>query len=38
MDKGLVEAEILMLAADILMGKATKDEIERVTRLAKDNN
>ena len=38
MDKRIVEAEILCLTADILMGKVSKEEIDRVTRLTIENN
>lgn len=34
MDEQLIKADILVLCADILMGKAKEDEIKRVTKLA----
>ena len=38
MDKDTVKAEVLALSEAILMGKASIQEIERVTRLALDND
>ncbi|GAI60593.1 unnamed protein product [marine sediment metagenome] len=32
-----VKAEILNLMGSIMLGKATKDEVHRVTKLAQDN-
>ena len=38
MEDKIVEAEILCMSADILMGKATKESIKRTTDLAIANN
>lgn len=38
MDRKIVEAEILVLALIMLTGKATEEEIERVAKLALDND
>lgn len=36
MNKDLVKAEILSLSGSILVGKATEEDIKRVTKLALD--
>jgi len=38
MIKNEILSEIYVLASNILLGKATEEEIERVTSLAKNNN
>ena len=38
MDEQEVRAEILNLSGEILMGKASREDVERVTKLAKEHN